>query len=189
MAAFTKKAIRDAFVKLLNEKTLNQITVKDIVETCGVNRNTFYYYYEDIPQLLESVINEDAERIIREYPSLDSIEACLEAVIGFALENRTAVLHMFRSVNRDIYERYQWKVCRHVITVYMDKLLEGRSVPDDDRQLMLDYTVCLCFGFILGWLDSGMKDDIKTRFHRLCELKQGEIERMIEKCEGKTTCG
>ena len=49
MANLTKKAIRDAFVKLLNQRPLHQITVKDVVETCGVNRNTFYYYYQDIP--------------------------------------------------------------------------------------------------------------------------------------------
>ena len=40
MASFTKKAIRDSFVKLLNEKPLSQITIRDIVDDCGVNRNT-----------------------------------------------------------------------------------------------------------------------------------------------------
>ena len=70
MANFTKKAIRDSFVKLLNEKPLSQITVRDIVEDCGVNRNTFYYYYQDLPQLMESIVNEDAERIIREHPTM-----------------------------------------------------------------------------------------------------------------------
>lgn len=38
---FTKKAIQDAFLELLNEKPLGKITVKDISEKCGVNRNTF----------------------------------------------------------------------------------------------------------------------------------------------------
>lgn len=185
MANFTRKAIRDSFVKLLNEKPLNQITVRDIVEDCKVNRNTFYYYYEDIPQLLDSVINEEAERIIREYPAIDSIEECLDAVIDFALENRRAALHIFRSVKRDVYEKYLWKSCRHVITVYIDGILSNRSVLPEDRQLMIDYTMCLCFGFAIGWMDDGMQDDIRGRFHRLCELKQGEIEHMIEKCERK----
>ena len=35
MASFTKKAIRDSFVKLLNEKSLSQITIRDIVDDCG----------------------------------------------------------------------------------------------------------------------------------------------------------
>ena len=50
MANFTKKAIRDSLVKLLNEKPLSKITVRDIVDDCGVNRNTFYYYYPDLPE-------------------------------------------------------------------------------------------------------------------------------------------
>ena len=44
MPNFTKKAIRESFIKLLNERPLNKITVKDIVEDCGVNRNSFYYH-------------------------------------------------------------------------------------------------------------------------------------------------
>lgn len=185
MAAFTKKAIRDAFVHLLNERPLSQITVKDIVETCGVNRNTFYYYYQDVPQLLESVINEESERIICENPSVDSTEACLNTAIAFALENRKAVLHIFRSVNRAVYEQHLWKICRHVVTSYYDGILAGRKVSQEDRLLLIENAMCSCFGLILGWMESGMTSDIQARFHRLCEIKQGEIQRMIARCEGK----
>ena len=38
MANFTKKAIADSFIKLLTERPLSQITVKDIVADCGINR-------------------------------------------------------------------------------------------------------------------------------------------------------
>ena len=55
MSAFTKRAIKSTFLELLNQKTLDKITVKDIVETCGINRNTFYYYYADIYDLLEQL--------------------------------------------------------------------------------------------------------------------------------------
>ena len=43
MSQFTKRAIMETFIKLLGEHPLDKITVKDIVEECGVNRNTFYY--------------------------------------------------------------------------------------------------------------------------------------------------
>jgi len=36
MANFTKKAIKDTFIELLNERPLSQITVKDIVEKCAL---------------------------------------------------------------------------------------------------------------------------------------------------------
>ena len=59
MAAFTERAIKESFLKLLMERPLSQITVKDIVSDCGVNRNTFYYHFEDIPELLEQIIMEE----------------------------------------------------------------------------------------------------------------------------------
>ena len=49
MANFTRRAIKEAFTSLLEERPLNDITVKDIVERCGINRNSFYYHYQDLP--------------------------------------------------------------------------------------------------------------------------------------------
>lgn len=185
MAGFAKKAIRDSFVKLLNEKPLSQITVRDIVDDCGVNRNTFYYYFQDLPQLVESIVNEDADRMIREHPTMDSMEDCLNAIIDFALKNRKAVLHMYHSINRDIYEQYQWRGCEHAVTTYVDGILRGKAVSESDRRLMIDYLKCVSFGLVIGWLERGMKEDIQSRFHRLCELKLGDLEQMIARCEKK----
>lgn len=183
MAGFTKKAIRDSFVKLLNQKPLSQITVRDIVDDCHINRNTFYYHFQDIPQLLVSIVDGEAERIIREHPTIGSIEECLSAVIGFALENRTAIMHIYHSTSRDIYGQYQWRTCEHVVTLYIDGILEGRSVSAQDRDLIIDYLKCLCFGIIMGWLEEGMHADIQARFHQICVLRRGDFERMIAQCE------
>ena len=48
MSQLTKRAITESFMKLINQVPFDKITVKDIVEDCGVNRNTFYYHYRDI---------------------------------------------------------------------------------------------------------------------------------------------
>ena len=45
MASFTRKAIMTVFLNLLDERPLSKITVKDIVDACGINRNTFYYHF------------------------------------------------------------------------------------------------------------------------------------------------
>lgn len=188
MADFTKKAIRNSFVKLLNEKPLKQISVRDIVDDCGVNRNTFYYYFQDIPHLVETIIKDDADRIIMEHPKITSIEDCLEAIIGFALTNRKAVLHIYRSVNRDVYEQYQWRVCEHAVTVYIDEILIGKTVSEFDRKVLIEYVKCVCFGLVISWLEKGMTEDIQAFAHRICELKQGDLEAMIERCQETAAC-
>ena len=66
MSIYTKKAIMDSFVKMLSQKSFDKITIKDIIEDCGLNRSTFYYYYEDIYALLEDVLQTELERKIKE---------------------------------------------------------------------------------------------------------------------------
>lgn len=183
MPDFTKKAIRDSFIKLLNEKPLKQISVRDIVDDCGINRNTFYYHFQDVPQLLESIIKEDADRIIRKYPKISSIEQCLDAVIDFSLENRKAVLHIYRSINRDLFEQYQWRVCEYAVTTFLDEIAVGRNISESDRQVIISYMKCVSFGLAIGWLESGMQEGIEQFTHRICELKLGDLKTLLDRCE------
>lgn len=44
---YTQTMIRNSFIKLLNEKPLAQIKLKEVCELAGINRSTFYRYYQD----------------------------------------------------------------------------------------------------------------------------------------------
>ena len=74
MANFTKQAIKASFMKLLNQKPLSKISVRDIVEDCGINRNSFYYHFQDIPSLLGEIVTEQTDELIRQYPTISSME-------------------------------------------------------------------------------------------------------------------
>ena len=52
---YTKTAIKAAFIRLLNERPLNKISVKSIVDICNISRNTFYYNYQDIYAVIEEL--------------------------------------------------------------------------------------------------------------------------------------
>lgn len=54
----SKKLIRSAFIELLQTKTLDKITVTNIVETAELNRGTFYAHYADINMLIQSIEDE-----------------------------------------------------------------------------------------------------------------------------------
>ncbi|MCM1026621.1 MAG: TetR/AcrR family transcriptional regulator [Roseburia sp.] len=181
MANFTKKAIKDTFIRMLDEKPLSRITVKDIVEECGVNRNSFYYHFQDIPALLDEIVTEDADQIIAEYQTIDSAETCLTAALEFARKNRRAILHIYQSVNRDIFEQHLWKVCEHVVSAYSDVMFAGKPVKDTDREVILHYYKGVCFGIVMEWMNTGMKDGISDRVRRLCELRRGMVEEMVER--------
>ena len=182
MANFTKRAIQASFLKLLTERPLSKITVKDIVADCGINRNTFYYYFEDIPKLIESTVEEDAEQVIQSYPTIEKFEDCLEAVIDLALAKKRAVLHIYHSASREIYEMYLWKICDDAINAYVTSVLRGRRVRDRDLAIVKEYLASLAFGLFSRWLKNDMNDDIRHMLSRLMEIKKGMIEEMILCC-------
>lgn len=54
----TKRAIRGAFIKLLTEKDINEITIKNIADEADVDRKTLYNYYANIYEIREEFENE-----------------------------------------------------------------------------------------------------------------------------------
>ena len=182
MANLTEKAIKASALKLLNEKPINQITIKDIVEDCGINRNSFYYHFRDLPSLIEGMVTEQAEQIISEHSSINSLEECLDAAISFAMNNRKAAMHIYNSVSRDIYEQYLWRVCEYVVTTYIDNVFSESGISVSDKEVIINFYKCACFGQILDWQRNGMKSDVKKQFMRLCELKKGVIEDIAARC-------
>ena len=96
---------------VLNEKPLGKITVKDITDRCGINRNTFYYHYQDIPALLEEICQIQVDELVNKYPELNSVEECLDAAMQIVMDNKRAVMHIYNSDNRNTYVSSLWRMC------------------------------------------------------------------------------
>ena len=52
---YTKSVLKKALLKLLEEKPVNRITVKEICAEAGINRGTFYLHYSSPDDLLKEV--------------------------------------------------------------------------------------------------------------------------------------
>lgn len=62
----TKKAIAFALKELLAEKLLNKITINDIAEKAEINRQTFYYHFQDIVDLIEWICMTDGDAVLKD---------------------------------------------------------------------------------------------------------------------------
>ena len=175
MPNFTRRAIKESFLKLLNQRPLNQITVKDIVEDCGINRNSFYYHFSDLPALVEEIMAEQVSAMVGNHPTVDSVQEGSDAIVEFVMHNKRAIYHIYNSVSRDVFERHLMEVCRYVVTTYLDGMLE--EVEEADRDAILRFHRCACFGSVIDWLNGGMKDDVSDYFRRIRQLRLGLPEK------------
>lgn len=178
MANFTRTAIKETFLKLLNQRPLNQITVKNIVEDCGINRNSFYYHFEDLPSLVEEIVGEQVRNLVQKHPTVSSVEECADAVIELVMENRRAVYHIYNSVSRDVFERHLMDGCGHIVSTYLKAEFAEKPIEPADLDALIRLHKCACFGSVIDWLNSGMKDDIADYFRRVCALQKSGLERL-----------
>lgn len=183
MPNFTKRAIKESFWKLLNEQPLTQISVRKIVEECGINRNSFYYHFQDIPSLIEEIVMDAANALIQQHPSITSIDEGVEAAFRFTLDNKKAILHICNSVNRNIYEQYLMRICEYVVTTYFDTVFEKDIVSKSNRDIMILFTKCELFGLSIDWINTGMQDDAIEKLKHLLLFCNGLSSEMIKRCK------
>lgn len=150
----TKMQLRQGLARLMQKKSIKEITVKELVDEVDINRSTFYLHYTDIYQMLEK-IEEEAMADIRE-----AMEGCpddctkREKIIPFLARffsimdsNRDLSLALLGpNGDMDFVERIE--------TLIANKFLKQSSFPATDSEIRYAYAFCLsgCIGMIKTWL-------------------------------------
>lgn len=181
MAQLTKKAIRESFIRLINQMPFNRITVKDIVEDCGISRNTFYYHYQDIYELLREIFELEMAKIVESEEVYDSWQEAFRQAISFAFENKKGIYHIYNSVNRWELESYLYKVNGKLMKDFVAKQAEGMNVNEEDVGLIALFYACALVGLVLQWLDHSMKEDPEAVIARMGVMLDGNIKAMLQK--------
>ena len=68
----TRKAIRQAFLTLMQETEYQKITITGIAREADIDRKTFYLHYQSVEDLANEIVQDEADRIVR--TCLDSLE-------------------------------------------------------------------------------------------------------------------
>ena len=180
----TKNAIMSSLVKLLNEKPLDKITVKDIVEDCGINRNTFYYHYHDIYDLLKDIFSIETEKALELAGEKKSWQEGFLYSAQFILQNKRAVYHVYSSANRDQLERYMYSITGAIMTGFVRRESEGLDASEEDIKLLASFYKHAVVGIYKEWLQNGLKGDPEEFILRIGRLLDGNIRRSLEKACG-----
>jgi AcrR family transcriptional regulator len=172
---FTETAITTSFIKLLNERPFNKITVKDIVEDCGVNRNTFYYHFQDIRELVVKIFESETQKALSISLIDESWQKGFIAAAQFALKNKRAVYHIYNSVSREELENYLNHVAKDVMLKFITILSKEMNPNSKDVELVADFYKCAIVGMFLQWVNEGMKADPEQLINRIGYLFEGTI--------------
>lgn len=157
---YTKLTIRNEFFALLQEKPLNKITVTAICERAGINRATFYKYYDnpfDLMHKLETALIGELEKTIGLLPK-KTIRSVFAAVLEhLKKESETYAVLFSENGDREFVEKILSMVYQEnmrIIQFYFPHLKE-------EEQKMLFYFLGEgCNGILKYWVGNGMKEEV-----------------------------
>ena len=120
MSELTKKALAVSLKKLLSKKELSKITISNITDECGVNRQTFYYHFKDIYDLLEWIYKNE---VIDEIDNKDEDwQQRFLYIFKYVLKNKEFVKNTYNSISREYLLRFIYMQTNKLL---IDFIIEG----------------------------------------------------------------
>ena len=181
MATSTKKALAAALKKMMEVKPIDRITVKDLVELCGVNRQTFYYHFDDVYDLLEWVFEEDANKVLPEEIFYDEWREHVVMYFQYLIDNRSFVLNIYNSQNRSYLLRYFKRRLHYCIHGFAVIVAEGKNIEWSDLEFVCELYSNIIVGLISQWLDSNMELPVEITSEKLMQVLDGSVEYMLSR--------
>ena len=153
----TKYAIRETFLVLLNEKTIDKITVAELCRRANLGRGTFYLHYTDIYDLYEHVKAEVFDELSSFFDS--SMSICdpqnflklIEALTYYFASNKTIILLLFASEkNKDNLQKLKG--------FFMEQLFLENTTYDISYIEFAEilFIVSGFIGILEEWLNNGL---------------------------------
>lgn len=159
---YTKIALMDSFWSLLEENPYSKITVNDIVDRCDLNRNTFYYHFHDIPEILTVILESATSELIEKYAPFDTLIDCIEPIIELILDNQKPIMNIYNSMQKEVFLEKLDTFALQVSKEYIEKNSQDMGLEQDDKEKMSRFYKCIIVGIYLDWLAAGLNYDPST---------------------------
>ncbi|WP_151409546.1 TetR/AcrR family transcriptional regulator C-terminal domain-containing protein [Anaerococcus sp. Marseille-P9784] len=151
----TKMLLANTLKDLLEKKSFSKVTVTEIITLSKVNRNTFYYHFEDIYDLLRWLLEQEAINIVKDYDSKDEIDMAINFTLSYIEKNRSFLKNILFSVGEKDLRRFFSKDFREIIGnfIKIDEEELGIKIDDQYRNVLTMYFTEAIAGLLIESLN------------------------------------
>ncbi|MFA1819763.1 TetR/AcrR family transcriptional regulator [Virgibacillus oceani] len=160
---YTRMVLKDSMIKLLKEKQISEITVKEICELADVNRSTFYAHYLDLYDLLnkmEEEVLDDMKTYLYQYNFQKDEESIqmTERILEYIVANKE-IAQILLHENAD--PNFQKRVMKIAQKYLMDSWGLAKMLDEDFTHYLSIFTIGGCLQMIREWLEGNLDQSPK----------------------------
>ena len=172
----TKEMLAESLMKLLARRTLDKITIQDIVDDCGYNRQTFYYHFHDIYDLIDWIFAAQTQELIEKCRACGSLDVGVEAVIAYMRENRRLILNILRSVNGEKLLDNLYRSAQSIVLSALENHPGVQELSTEYRELVAEAFKYALAGLLIDWMRAGIPEDLVNKVRTMKAVYIGALE-------------
>ena len=176
-----KQIFLDTLLEMLNTKTLSEITITDIVSKCNVSRQTFYYHFDDIYDLIEWYFTQQTEKALYEFSDIDSWQTGYIRIMKWAQKNKSIILNTYRSVQREYVEIFMYRVLYQYIIKVVNTEAKNLNVTKEQCAFVAQFYTLAINAVSLEWIRTGMNDNPESIAESVNFLIEGDFRKALLK--------
>lgn len=89
---------------------------------------------------------------------------CITPFVNHCRNRQKALLHIYHSVQREVFLNELDRLSFYVVTQYVDAVTSELSLRSEDKTLLIRFYKCTLVGIILDWMNEGMRYDLLAGF-------------------------
>lgn len=156
-----KSMIADTFSQMLEKEDIDKITVTKLIGECHISRQTFYYHFRDIMDVLDWTFRRSTQALARRGLEAEDRVGALTAYVIFVRQNRI-------KLEKLLYSR-RWAQIEAMLTesvmIYLAEMARGQGkdirVSVDDMEVMLRFYASGMVGVLLQYVGKPHLDEEK----------------------------
>ena len=178
MSDLTKQALIASFKKLLETEPFDKITISDITNDCGLSRQTFYYHFRDIFDMIRWIYNSESLNEIGGRGGYGTWQDKIRELFDYTLNNKSLILGTFNSKCRNDLVGYYMDVSIRKISDIVEMKSDG-DIAEKDKKFIASVYAYAFVGIMVDWISDGMKESSEEMVDRVYKIVMSNFDRPL----------
>ncbi len=174
----TKLILGNALKKLVYEKPFDKISITDITDSCQLNRQTFYYHFQDKYECLEYVYRHDCLDPLIKKINWENWYECIEEMLLVMKNDSEFYTRTIYASPKSFIEPF-FETTKSLFKLAIHRMDVEDRVKDDEEEFMSEFLTQGVIGIITSWVSKGMKtppEELAERLRKMT-IDMGKLNR------------
>lgn len=178
----TKRALALSIKELMETIPLAKISIHEIVDNCGINRQTFYYHFKDKFDLVNWIYYTEAIESIADCRNYEYWTDGMYKILVYFMKNKSFYINALNTPGQNAFDGYLFKETYDLIMGVVNDISSGIKVSDTDKNFIADFYTHAFVGITLQWIKNRMKESPEIMVGKLNDVVEGSMLGALTRC-------